>query len=208
MRLLSTLGLLSTLLFAGCYSPYHTDRGALVGGLTGAGAGALVGNAVGNAAGGALVGAGLGALAGGAIGAGMDDMEARNRAEIEARLGRALPPGGVTVNEAVAMQQAGVDSELIVNHIRANGTAQQLSSNDLIVLQQQNIDRRVIGALQTTGRPQPAVAPGAVAYPAGPPVVVAAPYYGPPPPYVYYRPIAPPPPPPMIGIGFNYSKRR
>jgi hypothetical protein len=188
---------------AGCSSPYHADRGALLGGLTGAGAGAIVGDAVGNTAGGALVGAGLGAIAGNAIGAGMDESEARNRAYIEERLGRALPSGGVTTQDVIAMTRSGVDPELIVNHVRANGTAQQLSANDLIVLQQEGIDKRVIGALQTTPRPQP---PAGIAAPVayGPQPV----YYGPAP--VGYYPVyaAPPPPPPPIGFGFSYSSRR
>src|ERR1700674_110804 len=91
-----TIGLLSALVVvtaAGCYSPYAADRGALLGGLTGAGVGAVVGNAVGNTAAGALIGGGAGALTGGAIGQGFDAMEARNRAAIEAQLGRQVPPG-------------------------------------------------------------------------------------------------------------------
>jgi hypothetical protein len=186
---------------AGCNSPYHADRGALVGGLTGAGAGAIIGDAVGNTAGGALVGAGIGAIAGNAIGAGMDESEARNRAYIEERLGRALPTGGVSTQDVIAMTRSGVDPDLIANHVRANGMAQQLSANDLIVLQQEGIDKRVIGAMQTTPRPQP---PAGVAAPVayGPQPV----YYGPPP--VGYYPVYAPPPPPPIGVGFSYSSRR
>lgn len=183
----------------GCASPYAADRGALVGGLTGAGAGAIVGNAVGSTAGGALVGAGLGAIAGGAIGSGIDESEARNRAYIESRMGRQLAAGGVTVQDAVAMTRSGVDPDLIVNHIQANGMAQQLTANDLIVLQQEGIDKRVIGAMQAIPRQQVAVAQGPVVY--GPP----PPYYGPPP-VVYYRPYPPPPRP--MAVGFSYSSRR
>lgn len=203
MRPFSTLSLLVvSFTCGGCMSPYHTDRGALLGGLTGAGAGALIGNAVGNTTGGALAGAGIGAIAGSMIGAGVDESEARTRAEIQQQIGRALPPGGVTVGDAISMSRAGVDPELIVNHIRANGVAQSLAANDLIALQQQGIDRRVIDALQTTPRPQ--VAAG------GPPHYVAAPaYVAAPPPYVYYPYYAPPPPPPPpVAFGFSYSKRR
>jgi hypothetical protein len=187
---------LVAVVICGCASPYHADRGALLGGLTGAGAGAIVGNAVGNTGAGALVGAGLGAIAGNAIGAGMDESEARNRAYIEQRLGRALPAGGVTTQDVIAMTRSGVDPELISNHVRVNGMAQQLSANDLIVLQQEGIDRRVIGVMQTTPRPQVAQAPAPVVY--GPPV----PVYGPPP-VAYY-----PPPPQPIGVGFSYTSRR
>lgn len=186
--------------YCGCASPYHADRGAAIGGLTGAGAGAIIGDAVGNTAGGALVGAGLGAIAGGAIGAGMDEVEARNRAQIEQQIGRALPTGGVTVADAVNMSRSGVDPELIVNHVRANGVAQKLTANDLIVLQQEGIDKRVIGALQMTSPPQ-----AMAAAPMQPtPVIVQEHYYGPPPRRIYYAP----PPPPPVGIGFSYHSRR
>lgn len=184
----------------GCASPYAADRGALVGGLTGAGAGAIVGNAVGSTAGGALVGAGLGAIAGGAIGSGIDEADARNRAYIEQRLGRALPTGGVTTQDVVAMTRSGVDPELIVNHVRANGMAQAVTANDLIVLQQEGIDKRVIGTMQTSPRPQAAATSAPVAY--GPPV----PMYGPQP--VAYYPVYAPPPPPPIGFGISYGGRR
>ncbi len=204
LAMLTRCTLVGTLLLVGCASPYHSDRGALVGGLTGAGAGAIIGDAVGNTAGGALVGAGLGALAGGAVGAGLDEVEARNRAQIEQRLGQALPRGGVTVNDVITMTRSGVDPELIVNHVRANGTAQQLTANDLIALQQEGIDRRVIGALQTTPPPQPAVV---AAGPAPANVLVEEHYYGYGPPrraviHHYY------PPPPPIGFGFSYSRHR
>ena len=195
------VGLLFVVVCCGCASPYHADRGALLGGLTGAGAGALVGDAVGNTAGGALVGAGLGAIAGGAIGSGMDEVEARNRAQIEQQIGRAMPAGGVTVGDAVNMTRAGVEPELIVNHIRANGVAQKLSANDLIALQQEGIDRRVIGALQTGQPPQPVM----VGQPGPPSVIVQEHYYGPPPRRYYYGPTAPPPP---VAFGFSYSKHR
>lgn len=188
-------------LCCGCASPYHADRGALLGGLTGAGAGAIVGDAVGNTAGGALVGAGLGAIAGGAIGSGMDEVEARNRAMIEQQIGRALPAGGVTVADAINMSRSGVDPDLIVNHIRGNGVGQKLSANDLIALQQEGIDKRVITALQTT--PPPQVVPQG-----GPPpnVIVEEHYYGPP--RRIYHPYYAPPPPPPIGVGFSYHSRR
>ena len=47
--------LLVLAVFAGCHSPYHTDRGALAGGLFGTGMGAAIGSGSGNSAEGALV---------------------------------------------------------------------------------------------------------------------------------------------------------
>lgn len=175
---------LLTALAAGCRSPYYADQGALFGGLTGAGVGALVGDAVGNTGAGAVVGAGVGALSGAAIGSGLDEVEAKNRAMIEARIGRPVAAGAVTFEDVVAMTRAGVDEELIVNHVRANGAARPPQTADLIMLQQQGVGKRVIGALQA-----PPPAPVVVREPSGPPVIVEEHYYGPPPwrPYYYHH---------------------
>lgn len=197
----------STLLMVGCASPYHADRGALLGGLGGAGAGALIGNATGNTGAGALIGAGLGTVAGAAIGSGMDEVEARNRAEIEARIGRQLPTGGVSPADVVAMTRSGIDPELIMNHVRTNGMAKKLDANDLIMLQQEGVAKPVITTMQTVGPPQQQVAAQAVpaGYFAAPPPVVVQEYYYPPPPRVYHRWCGPPAP--AVGFGFSYSKR-
>src|SRR6185295_7064862 len=109
LRIISALLLVGLLLAAtGCQSPYHSDQGALFGGLTGAGLGAIVGNASGNPGAGAAIGAGVGALSGAAVGGALDDIEARNRAEIEARLGRQVAAGAVTIADVIAMTRAGV----------------------------------------------------------------------------------------------------
>jgi hypothetical protein len=188
---------LLVVLGAGCQSPYHADRGALGGGLLGAGVGALVGNAVGNPGAGAAIGAGVGAVSGAAIGAGMDEVEAKNRAMIEQQLGRQIVAGAVTTDEVVNMTNAGVDDQLIINHVRAHGMAVPLSSGDLILLKQQGISPSVVEAMQTS--PQ-RVAQGqvVVAQPAPQPVIVeeihyGAPYWGPPP-YHHYRHRYPPRP--------------
>jgi len=163
---------LSVAAAAGCQSPYYADRGALFGGLTGAGLGAIVGHATGNTGAGAAIGAGLGTVTGATVGGALDDIELRNQARIEAQLGRAVRPGAVTIEDVTSMTIAGVDSELIVNHIRANGTAQTLQANDLIRLQQSGVSKDVIAALQTTTPPEPRAV---VAQPR--PVIVQEHYY-------------------------------
>jgi len=80
-------------------------------------------SATGHAGAGAAIGAGVGALAGGAIGNSVDEQEKRNRALIEARLGRPVAAGQVTKEEVVNMTQNRVDETLIVNHVRAHGMA-------------------------------------------------------------------------------------
>jgi hypothetical protein len=143
---------------SGCASPYHSDRGALFGGLVGAGTGAIVGNQLGSTGAGTAIGAGLGALSGAAIGQGMDDIEARNAARvarIEQQMGRQLAAGAATIADVKAMSAAGVDDQLIINHIRAAGVATRPSASDVIALQQQGVSAEVISALQTTQPPQP-----------------------------------------------------
>ena len=161
----------------GCNSPYYADRGALMGGLGGAGVGALVGNAVGNTGAGAAIGAATGVLAGAAIGGGLDDIEARNRAEIEARMGRPVAVGAVTIPDVVAMSQAGVAEDLIISHIQTNGFAGTLESSDLIYLQQQGVTTRVVQAMQAPPVRHVVMHSAPVAVPA--PVIVEEYHYGP-----------------------------
>ena len=166
----------------GCQSPYYADRGALAGGLTGAGVGALIGDAVGETAGGAAIGAGIGALTGGAIGGALDDIEARNRAEIASQLGRPVAQGQATVGEVVAMSRAGVDPRLIVNYVNNSGMAQVVTAQDVIYLTQQGVSPDVIQSMQT---PRVAHAPPAVIAPPPGPVIIEEYHYG--------RPYYPPP---------------
>jgi hypothetical protein len=168
---------------AGCRSPYYADRGALAGGLTGAGVGALVGNALGETAGGAAIGAGIGALTGGAIGGALDDVEARNRAEIAAQLGRPVAQGQANVGEVVAMTRAGVNPQLIANYVNNSGMSQPVGAQDVIYLTQQGVSPDVIQAMQM---PRVAQAPVHVVPPPPPgPVIVEEYHYG--------RPYCPPP---------------
>ena len=60
---------------------------------------------------------------------------------IAQQLGRQVSAGAVTPNDVIAMTRAGVNEELILNHIRAHGMAAPLQPQDLIALQQQGITR-------------------------------------------------------------------
>ena len=129
----------------------YEGQGAAMGGLGGAGIGALVGSATGHAGAGAAIGAVAGALGGAAIGSGMDDIEAKNRAQIAATMNRPIPASAVSVVDVVNMTHAGVAEELIVSHVRSHGTNVMLQSQDLIYLQQQGVSPRVVQAMQDTG---------------------------------------------------------
>ena len=138
---------------AGCRSPYYADRGAGVGALGGAGVGALVGNAVGDTAAGALIGAGVGALGGAAVGSAIDEVQAQNRAEIAAQLGRQVQPGAATIEEVVAMSQQGVQPVLIQNYVRTSGVARPLTAADVIYLHNAGVATEVIQTMQTPPAP-------------------------------------------------------
>ncbi len=209
------LAAMAVLAFSGgCQSPYHADRGALFGGLVGAGSGAIIGSQVGNPGAGAAIGGALGTLTGAAVGSELDHIEARNAANlaaIERQYGRQVAARAATVDDVVAMTQAGVDEELIVNHIRHNGAAVRLQAADVISLQQQGVSKRVIAALQAPPAPQQmAAAPAVVASP--PPIIVEEYHYGPgwwgPHPY-RYRPPRYYRPPRRSGMswGFTYRSR-
>ena len=131
----------------------------------------------------------------------LDDVEARNRAQIAASMGRPVAPGAATPSEVVAMSRAGVSPQLIVNYVNTSGVAQPLSSQDVIYLTQQGVSPDVIQAMQS---PRVAQAPPVVV-PAGPPgpVVVEEAVYGPPcypPPYWGRGPCGP-----RVGWGVTFS---
>ena len=136
------IGLMVLAMSAGCRSPYYADQGALAGGVGGAGLGALIGSASGHAGAGAAIGAVAGRCTGGAVGGALDDIDARNRAQIAASMNRPVNPGAATVNDVIAMTHAGVDENLIVNHVTANGLVRPLQSNDVIYLQQNGVSPR------------------------------------------------------------------
>lgn len=180
--LLLLLGFCLTALFStGCRSPYHSDQGAALGGLLGAGTGAIIGGATGHPLAGAAIGAGAGAIGGAAIGNGMDEVEANNRAMIAQQLGRQVAAGAVTPADVTAMTKAGVNEELIVNHVRAHGMAAPLQAADLIQLQQEGVSTRVVEQMQASP-PRPAQTV-VVQERVPPPVIVEeyhySPYYGP-----------------------------
>jgi hypothetical protein len=183
---LLTIFILTISQLSGCQSPYKSDQGALFGGLLGAGTGAAVGSAVHNPLAGAAIGAGVGALTGAAVGNALDEQDARNRAMIAQQYGRPISGNPVTVSDVINMTRSGVDEELIFNHVRTHGVAGPIQAQDVIVMQQQGVSKRVIAIMQEP----PVVQPPPVVYQQGPPPVVVEEYpyvhayWGPP---GYYR---------------------
>ncbi len=163
-------------LASGCRSPYAADRGAAMGGLTGAGVGALVGGAHGRPAAGAIVGSAVGALTGAAVGSEIDAVEAQQRAWQAQQQAQA-----VSLQDVVAMSEAGLGSDVIVQHLRTHGVANLPTATDLIWLKKQGVSDAVLQALQQP----PSTASIAVRPPGPRPVVIEEHYYGAPPPRVH-----------------------
>lgn len=151
---------------SGCASNTRGQNGALIGGLGGAGLGAIAGNQVGHPGAGAVIGGLAGAVTGGVIGDEIDQVEARNRAEIEARLGRPVLAGAVSPEQVIEMTQRGVHEDVIAQHVRSHGTSRPLSAGDLITLTDAHVSDKVIRSMQE---------PAAVRIVSGPPVVAAPP---------------------------------
>jgi hypothetical protein len=188
---------------SGCQSPYKSDQGALFGGLLGGGTGAIVGNSLGNPLAGAAIGAGVGALSGAAVGNALDEQDARNRAMIAQQFGQQVSATPATVNDIINMSRAGVNEELIANHVRIHGMAAPLQAQDIIALQQQGVSTRVIAAMQEP--PIRQTQPVVMQQGAPVPVIIeeypyGRPYWGPP---CYYYHHYRPAPSMHWGVGFS-----
>jgi hypothetical protein len=136
---------------------------ALFGGLAGAGVGAAVGENSGNALAGAAIGSAVGTLSGATVGEALDEVDARNRQLIEAKLGRPMA-GTASHDDIITMAQAGLGDDVIITHLQTHGIIAPPSAHDLIRLKNSGVSDPVLHAMQT------------LTVPAGPPPVpVAAP---------------------------------
>jgi hypothetical protein len=185
------LGLTPLLFLVGCQGLSRGGNGALIGGT----GGAVLGNAVAKAAGGSrtagtVIGGALGAITGAAVGDSIDQTErqaeARGAANVINQQNAARAP---SIDEVIQMSRSGVQEQNIINQIHSTRAVYQLTSNDVIRMQQNFVPDRVISAMQGTS----AVAPARV-YQAAPVYVERAPA-------VY---VAPPRP---VGVGFHYHSR-
>ena len=185
IQMLFVAGLLTSLaVSSGCQTPEGT--GAAAGGLLGAGIGGLASRCPGGALLGAAIGAGAGTLAGAGVEAAQNRKAQRN-AQAAAATAVANAP---TLNDIVNMTQNAVPTPQIIEQIRTSGVIYRLSADDVIALNRQGVDPRVIQALQDT-----ALRPPRPVYTA-PPVVVQQPvveYVG---------------PGPVVGVGYGYGRWR
>lgn len=184
VRAVLVAGLLTILsASSGCETAAGT--GAAAGGLLGAGVGALAGRCPGAALAGAAIGAGGGALAG----AGVDiarDRKAQKAAQAASAQAVARAP---TLENIVSMTQNAVPPQQIVEQIRTSGVIYRLTADQIIYLNRNGVDTRVINALQDT-----ALSPASVrtVYTAAPDVMVQP---------VYVAPA------PVVGVGYGWRYR-
>jgi hypothetical protein len=177
------LGCLAT--SGGCETAAGT--GAAAGGLIGAGVGGLLSHCPGGALLGGAIGAGAGTLAG----AGVDiahDKQAQRNAQAAANEAVARAP---SLDDIVKMTQNAVPAQQIIEQIRTSRVIYRLTAEQIIWLNRQGVDSRVINALQDTALPP---APVRTVYTATPVIVEQ--------PVVEY--VAPPP---VVGVGFGWGGR-
>ena len=132
----------------GCRAPYNTRQGAVLGGLTGAGLGAVVGGAHGKPRAGAAIGSAVGATTGAMVGSGVDQAEARHRAEVISVEAEAMA-NSVSMADVVEMSAAGLSDDVIVSHLEDRGFREPLGPGDLIALKQEGVTDSVIKAAQS-----------------------------------------------------------
>ena len=165
----------------------HTQRGAILGGVSGAMIGAGIGNHNDETAAGALIGGAVGLITGSAIGNSLDESDrryiARQRYQEQVRVSQA-----VSINDAISMTRSGLSSDVIVNQIQQNGVTRRLSSQDVITLHRNGVPSDVISAMQRASGPNAGVYERPIRRPS-PPVVVHEYRYVPRPPVYYHAPV-------------------
>ena len=185
VHMLFVAGLLTSLaVSSGCQTPEGT--GAAAGGLLGFGLGGLLSRCPGGALLGAAAGAGAGTLAGAAVDAARTKKAQQNAQAAAAAVAARAP----TLNDIVNMTQNAVPPAQIIEQIRTSGVVYQISPNDVIELNRQGVDQRVIIALQDS-----ALRPVRPVYTA-PPVVLQQPVVE----YVA--------PGPVVGVGYGWGRWR
>jgi len=189
------LSSLVLLLCCGCSHLSHTDNGVLAGTGVGAGTGAVIGSQVGNPVAGAVIGGGIGAVTGGLAGSALDHAERRaedrafRRIKSEQAIQAAQRPP-LTMQDIIAMTHRHISDDIIIRQIETTGSVFQLTSRDIIYLQEQGVSQRVIGEMQVRQRPLVQQPQPVIVRPQREVTVIHEHC---------------PPPPPRVSIGFGFS---
>ena len=159
--------LFSLLLSTGCSGMSNAGAGALGGGALGAGIGALAAgprHALAGAAIGGAVGAGTGALVGNS-----EDQREKRWNERAVAAANAQAARQMSLTEIVDLSQRGTPENIIIQQINSTGSVFNLTTADVMYLQEQRVSTGVISYMQQRRYARPVV-------------VVRDPYYPPPPP--------------------------
>lgn len=164
--LLCSLLLTACCVNTGCAQWQTSEKGTLVGAAAGGALGSAIGKKSGNPITGAVLGAIGGGLVGNAVGESVDQRRAYQQQQYYQQNAYQQPTyqqpayqavnRGVSLDQVVSLTRSGLSDEVIISHIEANGFNQTLTANDLIILKNNGVTDRVIGALQ---RPVRAAAP-------------------------------------------------
>lgn len=146
MRWVCVIAVASGWFVSSAHAQYHTERGAVLGGLGGALAGAAIGNHNGETAGGALIGGAAGLLGGALLGSSMDAEQSRQRYVEQQYI--AQNSRAVTIGEVLSMTRSGVSEGVMINHINQHGVQQRLEVSDVILLHREGVSEPVLTALQ------------------------------------------------------------
>ncbi|MEO8496346.1 MAG: glycine zipper domain-containing protein, partial [Planctomycetota bacterium] len=145
-RWICAIAIASGWLASSAQAQYHTERGAVIGGLGGALAGAAIGNHNGEAGAGALIGGAAGLLGGALIGNSVDAEQSRQRYVQQQYI--AQNSRAVTISEVLNMTKNGVSEGVIINQINQQGVQQRLEVSDVILLHREGVSEPVLTALQ------------------------------------------------------------
>ncbi len=172
---------------AGCQTAGpHTRNGGLAGGMAGAAIGALAGANSGKALEGALIGGTTGSILGGALGNSVDHQVASDQAYHFEREQQIMATA-ISIDQVIRMTQSGLDEQLIVNQINANGIERRLRPEELMMLKNNGVSNNVISAMQTA--PLTSVAPRVASWGVRPTeVIVEERWIHPSPGYYFYGP--------------------
>lgn len=137
-------------LVSGCQTSTHAGAGAVAGAGLGGTVGALLGANNGRAGTGALLGAMTGAMVGSIAGDAEDAREERDLAVAQAQYERdqAVARQSVTNLDLIAMAQAGLSDQVIVNAVQTRGGQFDLSPAAIIELKSRGVSENVILSIQ------------------------------------------------------------
>ena len=145
--LLIGLSSLTTLFLASCET--HTQSGALAGAIIGAGTGALIAENED----GAIIGGAIGSIAGSIIGDSLDHQEQRFLYHNSpTTLHRIENRQDLSLYDIIALNEARISDQIIINQIISTESIYYLSAQDIIFLKKSGISDHVINFMIKTKR--------------------------------------------------------